>query len=286
MQAYVCRSFGPILVILILGPATITPGNLHADEKPLVTFVLAGQSNMVGKRCAKKELPDKLQKPNRQVLFFAAAMQSWIPIQPGKTEPQGFGPEISFGARMAERLKRPIGIIKHSRGGTNLAHQWNPDTPGSLYAELLARVKAARSTRKIHIAGMAWQQGGADSKREEMAVAYAQNLTKLIQRAREDFQNPKMAFVCGRIPPKDNKRKPFWKPVRNAQQNLSLFHYAWIDCDAISVGPDKIHYDAKGMVTLGNLQADKMLELIVTSNGSAAPRRPEPVVAPVLRNRS
>lgn len=264
-----------VVVMAVIGAAMLTPGVLPADEQPLVAFIMAGQSNMVGKRCVAGELPDNLQKPNPHVLFFKAKTKSWVPIEPGQTEPAGFGPEIAFGARMAESLKCPVGIIKHSKGGTNLAHQWNPENASSLYAELLAQVKAAQSTRELQIAGMVWQQGGADSKRKEMADAYADNLAQLIQRARQDFSNPKLAFVSGRIPPKDDERKPFWRSVRSAQQDLSLPHYGWIDCDRISVGPDKIHYDAPGMVTLGNLQSQKMFDLIFAidpANTNAAAR--------------
>lgn len=258
-----------VAVMPVLAAATLVPGFLPAAERPLTTFIMAGQSNMVGKRCRKDSLPEKLRKPNPQVLFFQATTGKWIPLEPGRTEPLGFGPEISFGARMAVLLNQPVGIIKHSKGGTNLAHQWNPDAPDSLYAGLFAQVEAARATRSLQITGMVWQQGGADSKREDMARAYADNLAGLIRRARKDFLNPRMAFLSGRIPPKLDKRKPFWKSVRSAQQDLSLPDYGWIDCDMISVGPDKIHYDTQGMVMLGNLQAVKMFELLAAGTRAA-----------------
>lgn len=237
-----------------------------AQEEPLLTFVLAGQSNMVGKRCRRANLPAELKKPNQQALFFNARAGKWVPLEPGKTEPTGFGPEISFGAEMAKRLKAPVGLIKHSAGGTNLAMQWNPGQPKSLYGALKKKALAAQKTRPIRIVGMLWQQGGADAKSEKMAKAYSENLKRLALQARKDFANPQMVFVSGRIPPKSTKKKPHWKLVRDAQQNLKLPHYAWVDCDALTKQKDGVHYDAKGMVDLGKLFAEKVDVLLRASN--------------------
>jgi len=119
--------------------------DLLADEEklePLPTFIFVGQSNMVGKRCRAEELPAQLQQVNSYALFFQAKTKSWVAIAPGRTEPSGFGPEIAFASVMAEQLGHPIGIIKHSRGGTNLHRQWNPADEKSLFGELTKKVKA------------------------------------------------------------------------------------------------------------------------------------------------
>ena len=199
-----------------------------------------------------------MQSPNEQVLFFDAKAEEWVPIAPGKTEPQGFGPEIAFGAKMAALLGQPIGIIKHSRGGTNLANQWDPESSGSLYAQLQAKVDAASEKRDIRVAGMLWVQGGADAKNETMARDYATNLRGLAESAREDFGNAELVFLSGRIPAKNSKTKPHWALVRAAQQDLELADYAWVNCDDISLGSDGVHYDTAGMVQLGERQATVM----------------------------
>jgi carbohydrate esterase-like sialic acid-specific acetylesterase len=235
---------------------------LHAEERPLITFVLAGQSNMSGEKSRAQELPPRLVKPNKNVLFFHSRSRKWLPMEPGKTQPRGFGPEISFGAEMAKRLKAPVGIIKLARGGTSLAGDWNTEKRGSLYAKLAKTVQAAKKTRPLRIVGMLWQQGGADAKAEKMAAAYAGNLACLAQRARKDFGSPTMPFVSGRIPPKSPVKKPFWKQVRLAQQELDLPHYGWVDCDSLEKGKDGVHYTARGMVDLGKLFAAKMSALL------------------------
>jgi len=67
-----------------------------------------------------------------------------------------------------------------------------------------------------------------------------------------------LVFLSGRIPAKNSKTKPHWQLVRAAQQDLEMPDYAWVDCDDISLGPDGVHYDAAGMVNLGERQATVM----------------------------
>ena len=254
-----------ILVLLCcltsFGPYAIASAKDN-EENPLPTFVLAGQSNMVGKRCRMQDLPPDLQKENPNALFFQLKTRTWVSIAPGRTEPKGFGPEIAFASAMSKQLGQPIGIIKHSRGGTNLHRRWNPDEEKSLFGELVTMVKAANEARPIKVAGMLWVQGGADSKSELMANAYGANLRKLVTRARVEFDSAQMIFLSGRIPPKSDKVKPFWKDVRQAQQDLKMENYAWVNCDDITTGSDQVHYDTAGMVKLGTRQAEMIVELL------------------------
>lgn len=251
------------LVTVVLTAYPVAESAAAADALPV--FVLAGQSNMVGKRCRADELPRHLQLPNAKAVFYLAKEESWIPIAPGHTERQGFGPEIAFARAMTEQRGQPIGIIKVSRGGTNLHRQWSPDDPKSLFGDLVRTVAAARETRSIRVVGMIWIQGGADAKSEDMAEAYATNLKDLIERSRQEFGNPAMHFLSGRIPAKNDQRKPFWKTVRRAQQDLEVENYSWVDCDDISKGPDGVHYDTAGMVKLGERLARIMAGKIAST---------------------
>jgi len=246
---------------------------------PLPVFVFAGQSNMVGKRCLANELPSRMQLPNSRALFFVSKEKIWVPIAPGRTEPQGFGPEIAFAAAITENRDETIGIIKVSRGGTNLHRQWSPDDPDSLFGELIRTVEAAHRTRPIKVVGMIWIQGGADAKEKAMACAYETNLKGLVVHSRQQFQNPDMYFISGRIPAKDDRRKPFWKTVREAQQDLKMNHYSWVDCDDISKGPDDVHYDTAGMVKLGqrlaNIMAGKVSSAYLPSSDPSPDGEPD-----------
>lgn len=223
---------------------------------PLKVFILAGQSNMVGKRSKIEELPESLRREQSDVLFFDGT--NWIPLQPGNTEAKGFGPEITFGQQITKALGEPIGIIKLSVGGTDLAEDWSPGRANSLYEKLIRLVESARQTRRLQIAGMVWLQGGADAKQVLTATAYGENLRQFIRSARRDFDSPEMIFICGRSGPLKDKR-PGIDLVRQGQMAIDLPGYVWIDCDDIPTLPDRIHFTTLGHVTMGHRLAAAML---------------------------
>lgn len=237
----------------------------HADvAKPLKVFVLAGQSNMVGKRSKARELPPELQREQPGALFFTGS--AWVPLKAGVTEKRGFGPEISFAGRVSAALGEPIGIMKVSVGGTSLAVDWSPQRRNSLYRKLLALVEKGAEFRPIRVVGMVWLQGGRDAKNKAHAEAYRSNFEAFIQRARADFKSPNMAFVCGRSASPE-KKYPHVGLVREAQEHVRLPGYAWVDCDSIPMGSDGVHYSTKGHVESGRLLADVMLKLLVQRGG-------------------
>ncbi len=232
------------------------PLTVPAGEK-LKVFVLIGQSNMVGKRCLEKDLPAELKNAQENVLFFDG--KKWVPIKPGVTERKGYGPELSFGNVISGKLGGPIGIIKHSVGGTSLYKDWNPKDKRSLYAQLVKKVEDGAEQQPLEVAGVLWIQGGADSKEKGPADAYAENLSAFIQTMRKEFHSPDMAWVTGRS---NAVRFPFNKPVRTAQMECREARYTWVDMDDIELGPDKLHYTGKGMVEVGKRCAEAMYRLL------------------------
>lgn len=220
---------------------------------PLDVYICAGQSNMAG-AAVPEELPPELQGPYKEILMFSG--NEWVPLQPGKR----VGPEISFAVEMQKKLNRPVGIIKLALGGKNLAKDWNPALPQSLYAQLKQMVDAAGKARDIRIAGMIWMQGENDSRYPDMATAYSQNLTNLILTARTDFNSPSMLFVAGRVNPPVNKYTSS-SVVRAAQETCAVPLYAFIDCDDLTKNADNLHYDAAGLVEMGRRFSQSVLNL-------------------------
>ncbi|MCF7818957.1 MAG: sialate O-acetylesterase, partial [Kiritimatiellales bacterium] len=225
---------------------------LQTKLEPLDVYVCAGQSNMAGAG-EKASLPPELQAAQTNVFVFNGT--GWDVMEPTAT---GVGPEISFAYAMQQALGKPIGIILHAVGGTNLATNWNPlltADAGNLYAVLTNKVEAARQTREINVKGMIWMQGENDSKKADMAAAYGQNLTNLVLAARADFQNPSMSFVAGRV----NPLYAYVALVRAAQESCALPGYSWVDCDDLPKNPDNLHYNTDGQVLLGQRFAAKIL---------------------------
>ncbi|MFA7369322.1 MAG: sialate O-acetylesterase, partial [Kiritimatiellales bacterium] len=225
---------------------------LQSKLGPLDVYVCAGQSNMAGAG-TKDGLPPELQAPQPNVFVFDGS--GWTVMEPAAT---GVGPEISFAYEMQKALNKPIGIILHAKGGTNLATNWNPlltAEAGNLYVVLTNKVEAARQTREIHVKGMLWMQGENDSRSADMAAAYGSNLTNLIQAARADFQNPAMPFVAGRV----NCSYPYTGLVRTAQETCTVPGYYWVNCDDLPKNPDNLHYNTDGQVLLGQRFAQSIL---------------------------
>jgi|GEM_PF-2482459 len=187
----------------------------------LDVYVFAGQSNMVGTRTYKTDLPPALQAAQTNVFVFNGT--DWVVLEPTDT---GIGPEISCAYELQKALGKPIGIIKYSVGGTSLAINWNPElaTNNNLYATLTNKVMAARQSRTINVKGMLWMQGESDSKAADKASAYAQNFTNLIQSARAEFKNPEMSFVAGRVNPPPAYTLSYM--VRAAQEGCTSIPYA------------------------------------------------------------
>ena len=245
-------------IILVLG-VSISAHVGAAQEKPLKVFVLAGQSNMVGAQGNASQLSKELQGEQIEAVFFDG--KQWVPVAPGRTETRGFGPEISFAYRMREELKEPVGIIKHSIGGTSLALDWSPANHDSLYVQLLSKVSAARQQRAIEIIAMLWMQGERDSRDQGMAEAYAKNLASFISAARKDFRAPSMFFVAGRVNP-PRPQYPFVDIVRSAQEECKEARYAFVDCDSLEKLPDGLHYSTRGLVDMGYRFAEAILRLM------------------------
>lgn len=238
----------------------------YTESKPLKVFILIGQSNMVGKRCKIEKLPAHLKQPQEKALSFSEK-NGWQPLTPGKTEKQGFGPEISFAYEIQKLLREQIGIIKLSIGGTNLHTQWNPNNPKSLYHKTLNMFKASAKTKAIEAAGLVWVQGGADAKNKKDAEQYAANYKDFVEQWRKDLNSPDLKVICGRCgtspkPEQYRKKKPFIDIVREAQDKLEYKYYTSVDLDDLTTGPDAVHFDTPGMVESGIRYAKAMNKLM------------------------
>jgi iduronate 2-sulfatase len=242
-----------------------------SKDAPMPVFVLAGQSNMDGAGQV-AELPAELKGPFPDALFVRFWDAQFKPLDPAKLGKE-FGPEVTFGTEMAKALKRPVGMIKLSGGGTSIEQHWNPVTfdkekhIGELYKRLTDYVTGIQAKQKnVKIVGMIWMQGEADAKYHSKTVEqYRDKLEALIDGCRKEFGAPDMPFVCGRM----NASGQYEKQVREAQATVKRKNYAWIDCDDLEKHADKLHYNSKGQLELGRRFAAAMLKLMAEEQKKA-----------------
>jgi len=266
----------------------------HAADKPIKTFILAGQSNMVGYGDSTK-LPDDLRKGNDRVLMFESG--KWQPLKPHEPANQGqrrlgltefhFGPEIAFGHKLAKAWPvETIGIIKFSIGGTSVL-AWKPHWSkedadrvgqgklGSLYKQLMEKIQHARKARDIEIVGFLWLQGGGDMKKVDVAKEYLGNLKSLVVAVRNATGVADLPFIYGSarregipddlsdlVPEKMDGRYPAAQWVLKAQFDAQkeIPNSKMVILRDIEKHPANVHYNTAGQLEVGKLFAEAFLE--------------------------
>ena len=237
-------------------------------------FLLAGQSNMNSANPS-SDLPPPMDQPLFAVKIWVNGANTWADLSGGfgkAPQPplwvENFGPEVSFGHRLAEELTKDFRIVKFAQGNTSLAWNWNPDVSGSLYERLIFEARAAidnleAAGHDVRVAGMMWMQGGNDAWDMLEANAYEGNLSKLIEHVRADLAAPLMPIIIGRIHDKHYPSFPYAEVVRTAQMNVAAADVmaAWIDTDSFSLRDDNVHFDSQGIIDLGRAFARSYLDM-------------------------
>lgn len=282
-----------ILSLLLVLLSAALADQVNAD-KPIKTFICAGQSNMVGWGDSTK-LPDELRNANDRVLMFEGG--TWQPLKPharafggqkkfGLTEFH-FGPEIAFGHEMAKAWPgQTIGIIKLAVGGTSVL-AWKPDwrkedadrvgqgRHGSLYKKLMRKVEQASKRRDIEIVGFLWLQGGGDMKSAAVAKEYLDNLSSLVNAVRKTTGEPDLPFIYGSsrqagIPDDLSGLKPRliggrypaaqWILKAQFDAQKAIPNSKMVILRDIEKHPANVHYNTAGQLEVGKLFADAFLE--------------------------
>lgn len=242
----------------------------HKDKFRL--YLLVGQSNMAGRGVV--EAQDTV--PNRRVLRLNAAGQWEIAQDPVHFDKSvaGVGPGLSFGkALAAEDTSVVIGLIPCAVGGSAIGF-WQPGafypaTQTNPYDDAVRRARAAMPAGTL--AGIIWHQGEADSNPAGSA-AYAQNLTTLIARFRQDLQLPEVPFVAGQLPDfQIVKPDSLGRPRTNeaarrlnaavARLGRSVKHYAYVSAEGTAHIGDQTHFDAASARLMGQRYAAALRRL-------------------------
>lgn len=200
-----------------------TAAGARADHYEV--FLVAGQSNCDGRGKA-SELTGPLARwaePQENVLVayscsklrgpvltsdgFQTLRPGWS-VAPGRDRPTKlpsgtFGPEVSFGRGMADRLQgKKVALVKFAEGGTSLAKDWNPEVKDRLYPAFLDFTRKSLKVLKdkghtCTLRGMIWHQGESDAGLT--AEEYQKHLTAFIARVRADIGVPDLPFGVGEV---------------------------------------------------------------------------------------
>ena len=236
------------------------------DQTPLPDphfhlYLLIGQSNMAGRGVVDEEST----RIDPRVSMLAKDL-TWQPAKDPlhfDKPAAGVGPGLAFGKQLAQAEPQVrIGLIPCAVGGTSIT-VWVPGatdkaTATHPYDDMLRRVREA--TKAGVLTGIIWHQGESDVHAH---VAYAQSLTALIARLRQDLAAGEIPFVAGELSnfkdPADPDTAAFNAALHELAQTVP--HVGWVSAAGLEHKGDFLHYNAASARTLGQRYAAKMLDL-------------------------
>ncbi len=262
-------------------------GSLRADEVTRV-FLFAGQSNMVGADAHAEQIDNFPEfrgagATQDQVLYSYImgsgdeASQGWRSLQPLSS----FGPELTFARMVTRQTQSPIAIIKSAVGGTTVAFDWNPDAPDKgqkLYPRTLQLIRESLQALdqrgiRYRLEGVMWHQGENDMLDRTLYKQYAEGLTKLIARLREDLNAPDLKWYLAEVSEKgiwgmDHRsnlgilRAQQEQVLKADPQRLRWVPTSHLAFEVMGNGQPHYHFGTQGQLQLGEAFAAAYLREI------------------------
>lgn len=166
-------------------------------------FILAGQSNMVGRGLLAENYPQF--DPSPQIQRFAKN-ETWeeakdplhqdIDADPNKVA--GRGPGMPFANALLKNDSQfgVIGLVPCARGDTSL-DQWKKNASDGLYDAMISRARAALKTSGGGgaIRALLWFQGEKDTGNYKLATEYKSKFEIFVQNVRDDLGIPLLPVI-------------------------------------------------------------------------------------------
>ncbi len=242
-------------------------------------FILAGHRNMEGERAFKQELEGSdnnksLAIDNDRIPFKYSIgggyriSNGWEPLGPAGFY-DTFGPELSFGKALQDKVSANIAIAKFTHSGSQI-NDWTPQGTAAkdrnLYRQFIAFIQ--ESIKELHgqghqveLAGIFYHVGENDMAFGPYRNASAKWLESMVSQSRKDLSNPSLKWFVSQQHSKD-------EDVLNAiDVTASLAAIAALDPEFIHIKDfdlppqeEKLVITTEGIVQLGDLLAQRYLE--------------------------
>ena len=265
--------------------------NTVLDEpRFLYVVLLGGQSNADG-RAPGGELPENLQLPQPDVLFYYytygmaanpdGTLGRLTTLRPGCTQMPagGFGPEVTLGHNLTRFVGQipgvKLAIIKYAKGGSSLGVDWktnNHDPTNSegvhyrtfqqVVKNGLAMLHRQYPHSRVQLVGMIWVQGESDiDGGDKLSRLYGANLANFISDLRAKF-DPALPFYFSRI---SSQQTVYSTPAAKLYSDYLMVRsgQAWVaatvdnarmvdtDGPTFATKADHLHFDSRGQQALG-----------------------------------
>jgi hypothetical protein len=275
-----------------------------SQEIPEVIFIIAGQSNAVGKRNPEKGKSldhfGKLLPEDVPIWFHAGKIrrpqnsERWKDLKEMLAQPvYRMGPEVGIASTLVTRMRRKTGLLKVAFDGAALGAvpgpDWHPASNGELFSRLTDTVRSALGSRgRACVAGVFWIQGETDAAsggsdvapdQPATAAAYRDNLLLLVTRLRQDLGQPSLPVIIASLaaPLEDRvgRRFGYRTTIVEAQAAVadSDQDVRTVATDGIELAADGLHYSPVGQLNLGQRLGEAMLELLEMQKRLASPCR-------------
>jgi len=224
---------------------------------PAQVFVLAGQSNMLG-----RALPiSKGAKSDPRLLVWRKDGGWQVAVDPlgdPKDKANGVGPGMTFGLGAIQKLNpQTVGLVQCAVSGTTIS-KWEP--PHSAYANCISQVHAAGG----HIDGILFLQGESDATNKDDAGKWAKRFQVVFTAFRTDLGVgvPMVMAQIGKISSTDF---PYQKTVRDQQSKAATTDASaglvMITTTDLKTQSDKTHFTVDSQKTLGTRFANAWWQL-------------------------
>ena len=187
-------------------------------------FILAGHRNMEGERAFIQELGAlphgiKLLQPVAKIAYKYSlgggykTSNSWEPLAPSGYY-DTFGPELSFGKMVSQKLPGNIAIAKFTHSGTQII-DWTPAgsvaKTRNIYPDFIEFVRVAHQEltakgQTVELQGIFYHVGENDMSFHPYRQQAAARLASLIAKSREDLQRPALKWYLSQQAPTDDER--------------------------------------------------------------------------------
>lgn len=244
-------------------------------------FIFAGHRNMEGERAFVQELDtlagkETLRADNPQVAFKYSlgggykTSDGWEPLGPAGLY-DNFGPELSCGKALQQKLADNIAIAKFTHGGTQII-DWTPEGSQAksrhIYPRFIAFVKEAVREledrgHQVELAGIFYHVGENDMSFGPYRKSAAQGLQAIVAQSRIDLGRPALTWFVSQQPPTDDMRVNSIDVTAEIEK-VAATDPQLIHIKAFNLPPQeqKLVITTAGIVELGEVIATRYLQQV------------------------
>ncbi|MEZ6017151.1 MAG: sialate O-acetylesterase [Planctomycetota bacterium] len=250
----------------------------YPKASPVKLFVLAGHRNMEGERAFVQDLralgQAALAKDNPKIAYKYdvgggyRVSDGWEPLGPAGSY-DTFGPELSFGKRLAGKERGNIAIAKFTHSGSQII-DWTPAgseaVSRNLYPSFLAFVRGAVDDLKAHghdveLAGVFYHLGENDMSYGPFRAGAVKNLAAWIAATRTDLDMPELRWFVSQQRPTDDESVNRIDVTSELQRLISADPHAFrIDAFELPGQEQQLVLTTAGVIALGDALADGYLK--------------------------